>query len=1024
MRKLNSFLLISAFIIIGQKTLAQTYSDTIQAIKYIKLADNYSNKLSFDSSTVYLRKAACIYKSIAENQKDTALWGEYLGCLGTISTNFTQQYQFEASKNTLDSALAVALRIFGSEQQQSAKVYHNYGILYYFEAKYDQSLEYLFKEAGIYKKFLIKDYRSLAGNHLWVGKNYLDKGELDTAMEFTNKCIEALKKNPEENKPDLADAYNQMASVCFSKSEFDKALEYYLISLEMYKKAFDEKAALVAVLYNNLGNVYGSLLEYDKALDSYLICLEIKSALITENNIGMATLYKNIGYAYSDLKDYDKALEYTLKGLKIESDLYGEKHVNVGYCYINLGNIYKKKHNYAKALDCYLKSLGILSQLFEQKQQGVVYAYYNIGSAYSYLSDNYKALLNYQKGIASFLPTFNDTINVFSIPKLNEDTNWSLLLEGLHGKAQILADAEKSLNEGLMMTDSERQQIALDHYNACNTLIDLARKKMSKQSDKMALGKIACEIYEGAVGVCLNLANSAPQNKASKYKQLAFFYSEKGKSAVLLEALAGQEAQKFAGIPEPLLEAEHKLQTDIAFYTKQLAGSENPDSVKTGAYRQQLFNSNRSYDSLIVVFEKKFPKYHELKYNINTASVKDVQRLIDRKTAMLSYFVGDSTITYYTVTKNSYNVVSAKKPINLEKSISYFRNSLTRMNKQSEMAYKKYGSNLYETLFPKDLDKSIENLIIVPDGVLATIPFEALLTSKAADTTQFPNLPFLVKKYSISYCSSATLFAETFPEKRGNSLEISPLNDWIAYAPVFDDENSHGTSLASRALIRELQKINKDSTLTRGLMMGSGEVVPALPGSENEVKSIFNEFDKQNLKTTVELKGNASEKQIKSGELINYKYIHFATHGFVNSEKPELSGLLLAQVPDSTNEQNDGILYSGEIFNLKLNADLVVLSACETGLGQIKKGEGIIGLTRALLYAGAKNLVVSLWPVSDQSTSDLMIDFYKNLLSNKSARLSNSTRFAPLLQQAKLKMINDAKFAHPYFWSPFILIGQ
>jgi CHAT domain-containing protein len=221
-----------------------------------------------------------------------------------------------------------------------------------------------------------------------------------------------------------------------------------------------------------------------------------------------------------------------------------------------------------------------------------------------------------------------------------------------------------------------------------------------------------------------------------------------------------------------------------------------------------------------------------------------------------------------------------------------------------------------------------------------------------------------------------------------------------------------------------LQKINKDSTLTRGLMMGSGEVVPALPGSENEVKSIFNEFDKQNLKTTVELKGNASEKQIKSGELINYKYIHFATHGFVNSEKPELSGLLLAQVPDSTNEQNDGILYSGEIFNLKLNADLVVLSACETGLGQIKKGEGIIGLTRALLYAGAKNLVVSLWPVSDQSTSDLMIDFYKNLLSNKSARLSNSTRFAPLLQQAKLKMINDAKFAHPYFWSPFILIGQ
>ena len=207
-------------------------------------------------------------------------------------------------------------------------------------------------------------------------------------------------------------------------------------------------------------------------------------------------------------------------------------------------------------------------------------------------------------------------------------------------------------------------------------------------------------------------------------------------------------------------------------------------------------------------------------------------------------------------------------------------------------------------------------------------------------------------------------------------------------------------------------------------MMGSGEVVPPLPGSENEVKSIFNEFDKRNLKTAVELKRNASEINIKSGELENYKYIHLATHGFVNSEKPELSGLLLAQVADSANEQNDGILYSGEIFNLKLNADLVVLSACETGLGKIKKGEGIIGLTRALLYAGAKNLMVSLWQVYDQSTSDFMISFYKNLLNEKSDRLSNSVRFAPLLQKAKLKMISEAKFAHPYYWSPFILIGR
>jgi CHAT domain-containing protein len=150
--------------------------------------------------------------------------------------------------------------------------------------------------------------------------------------------------------------------------------------------------------------------------------------------------------------------------------------------------------------------------------------------------------------------------------------------------------------------------------------------------------------------------------------------------------------------------------------------------------------------------------------------------------------------------------------------------------------------------------------------------------------------------------------------------------------------------------------------------------------------------------------------------LAKYKVLHFATHGFVNSERPELSGLVLAQ--DTTGGE-DGVLYSGEIYNLKLNADLVVLSACETGLGKIQKGEGIIGLTRALLYAGAKNMIVSLWQVADESTSDLMVDFYKNSLENK-----GQIAYSEALRNAKLKMISEGRYAHPLYWSPFILIGK
>ena len=1030
MKILNSFLLGSVLIISYVNTNGQTYADTIQAYKFDELSEKYSNEGSLDSSTIYLRKAAKIFKSLAESQQDTLMWCEYLWCLDNIATNLTDGCRFNDSKNTLDTALTISLKVFGENHQQTASIYYHFGDMYHNDDKYDISLEYLFKESEIYKKMISPDKIYIANNNYLIGRDYLFKGEQKKALEFTNKCINIYKEKPVQFKLDMARAYNQMAFIFLQKSEFDKALEYYQTVLAIYIDTLGEKNLRVATVYNDRGTAYGLSSEYNKSLESFLKSLEIRKDLVIKEDIDFATSYNNIGIAYLEKKEYDKALEYTLKSLKIKTDLLGEKHAKVCSSLMSLGDIYMEEKKYTTALEYYQKTFDILSQLFGRKNPGAVPAYDCLALAYSRLSDNSKALLYYQKGIACFFPNFIDSIHPYSLPPIRydsgiiDDSGWYSILYLIRNKAIILSDTTRSLKAIGTLTNLDRQQVAIQHFMACDQIIDMVRKNMGKLSDKMALGMEANFIYEGAVGVCLNLAASVQQSEAAKYNQLAFYYSEKGKSAVLLEALAGQEAQKFAGIPEPLLEAEHKLQTDIAFYTKKLAGSENLDSVKIGTYQQQLFKCNRSYDSLIVVFEKKYPKYHELKYNVNTASVKDVQQLIDKKTAMLSYFVGDSTVTTYTITKNSYNVVSAKKPVNLEKSIAYFRNSLTRTNKQSELAYKKYGNNLYEMLFPKVMDKNIDNLIIVPDGVLATIPFEALLTSKAADTTMFQNLPYLVRKYSISYCSSATLFKETFSKTKGDPKEIRPLNDWIAYAPVFDDENPQGTSLASRALISELRKINKDSTLTRGLMMGSGEVVPPLPGSEKEVKNIFDEFDKLNLKTTVELKGNASERNIKSGELENYKYIHLATHGFVNSEKPELSGILLAQVPDSTNEQNDGILYSGEIFNLKLNADLVVLSACETGLGQIKKGEGIIGLTRALLYAGAKNLMVSLWQVSDQSTSDLMISFYKNLLNEKSARLSNPVRFAPLLQQAKLKMIGEAKFAHPYYWSPFIMIGQ
>ncbi|MBY0425149.1 MAG: CHAT domain-containing protein, partial [Cytophagales bacterium] len=190
-----------------------------------------------------------------------------------------------------------------------------------------------------------------------------------------------------------------------------------------------------------------------------------------------------------------------------------------------------------------------------------------------------------------------------------------------------------------------------------------------------------------------------------------------------------------------------------------------------------------------------------------------------------------------------------------------------------------------------------------------------------------------------------------------------------------------------------------------------------LPGTENEVKEIGQLFENKHFKNVSYTFKEASEFRIKSDALKKFQFLHLATHGLVNSRKPELSAVFLS--PDSSNKsKEDGMLYSGEIYNLDIKADLVTLSACETGLGKVSKGEGVIGLTRALFYAGANNMLVSLWTVSDSSTSELMKLFYSYLLNEKGIGYPKG------LSLAKMELIKNSSFSAPYYWASFVLIGK
>jgi CHAT domain-containing protein len=271
----------------------------------------------------------------------------------------------------------------------------------------------------------------------------------------------------------------------------------------------------------------------------------------------------------------------------------------------------------------------------------------------------------------------------------------------------------------------------------------------------------------------------------------------------------------------------------------------------------------------------------------------------------------------------------------------------------------------------------------------------------------YSELPYLTNDHAISYAYSATLLLQTLKRER----EEAP-QDYLAFAPVFAGGLPSGTRSAE--FFSESLALDSVRAATR--------IRGYLPVSREEVKGILNRFENQygffeklfGRKSRAYFEQEASEKNIKSPATAGYRYLHFATHGFVNEKNPKLSGLILEQ-DERSNE--DGILHLGEIYNLKLNADLVVLSACETGLGQVAKGEGIIGLTRGFLYAGASNLLVSLWQVSDATTADLMVDFYDKMLGGMSK--------SEALREAKLQMIRrHPEYAKPYYWAPFILVGR
>jgi len=791
-----------------------------------------------------------------------------------------------------------------------------------------------------------------------LGLSKIGQGEYDEAEEVLNQSIKLSTYNKTLNAA-LAESYNHLGILYWTTGNNEKAENYAMQALQLRQSIYGEHSPFTAGSYMNLGLI-DQHNNPEQAISYYDKAIAIYTTVFQSNHPLIASALINKGIVYQNEQTYNSSLAQFEKALTIIDASVGKAHINYAFTLSHIGNVYLQTGKVEAAEKYQLEALALFKSHLGNRHPEVAECYNELAAIELQKNKYKKALAYYQASLIANSFKF-DNQRTYSTPSTEDVIHSDLMLHTLLLKAQTLE--EKHVHQDLKVKDL---QFALSSLQSADTLSEKIRQRRSNKKDKVELGKLTNDIYEHAIHVCLMLSEITWHKK--EYYTLGFVFSEKNKAAVLLEAISDSKAKSFSGLPDSLLKKESEIKKRIA-YGEQFLKKANSETEKI-QWRTFLLNENRLYENHIEQLEKDFPAYYNLKYKKNTLTSQELQALLPDSTALLHYFVSDKyeEVYLFVIQPKKLHVVRKAKDENLDKQLTAWRNSIRY---QIQKQYVDFGNVLSKQLLPNKLPKQT-SFVIIPDGRLSTTPFEALFSSEAkADA----DLPLLLKHAAISYNYSASLYLESLKKSKnecatGNVLLCAPISF-------------------------------------------QGEMTD-LPGTQQEVEGVSHSFKSKGFAVQSFLNEQASEGAFKKASTSQWSYIHLATHGLVNENDPDQSKIVLK----STNEE-DGDLHSGEIYTLNLKSELITLSACQTGLGKVTKGEGLIGLSRALLYAGANNIIVSLWSVSDQATLELMNNLYTNILNN-----TTCISYAKALQKAKLELLKNKEMSMPYYWAPFILVGK
>lgn len=834
-----------------------------------------------------------------------------------------------------------------------------------------------------------------SGDSLLIGIVYSNLGVLNRAEGDLQKGLERYEQSLPylqaiDSQRDIAIALGNIGNIYEQLSLFDKALEYYNRSLPIRKEIGN--VYLLSGIYNQIGSIQQELGNYDQALVSLNKSLEFARKANTPDRI--ASILNNLGYLYKLLGEYDKALDYYQRSLTIAKETSDPS--SVATTTKNIGKLYWSQEQYQEAKPYYREALELRRQIGNPRD---IASSLNTMVEMALQNENYAEAQEYTDEIMAI----GDSTGSYKI--MEYGTRYQARIHARqenHDKALEYYKKRHAYSEYLSPQSELTALKALaEQYHALDSdsALTYGQKAIELIEQHRSNAGAVSELKSGYFGRYADFYNRMA-SWALKYDSdvgRAYRLVEQAKARSLSDELAKASQNIDQKLPEEVRIKRQKMRNKIDNIYTQL--ERTIDKSKQPELKEQL----RTAELELAAYENSLQdKYPELKSltSPEAISLEQAQAITDEQTAVLEYALADNQLIMFLISRDNVHVEQYSLPEDQELAqqltswVADFKDAI--LSNASRRQLQARSKQLYDVLikpFEEEMSQ-FENLIIVPDGALAYLPFEAV--SKGDQ--------YLIENFRIKYepsLTSLTLLKEPEPINRKDLLAVA------------------GSQVSSQ---------NEQSYRSARLS--------ALPSTVIEVDSIASHFEQVSTLKNEQVSEQALKDLLQKNR---YQYIHMATHGVIDEEHPGRSGLALSTEEEiKASSTEDGMLRSSEIFGLNINSDMVVLSACNTGLGKVVGGEGMLGMQRSFFYAGTSTVVVSLWNVYDRSTASFMDEFYKALLDTPSQEgwVDSMLRWvgwdesipfgrkAMAMRQAKLEMIKHPLFNHPVYWAPFIVVGR